>query len=112
MVLDGVVLLADQLVGLLVLLDDRVAHLVILVLQLPPGEVLHDAGPQRVAQHVGGGTQPVPGARRGRKNQTGRDGKLGHKETKHYDISAMKTLPLCLYAHVLIRLPALCISNL
>lgn len=44
-----VVLLADELVGLLVLLDHGVAHLSILILQLSAGKVLHDAGPERVA---------------------------------------------------------------
>lgn len=59
-VFERVVFLADQLVRLLVLLDDRVAQLGVLVLQLAAGKMLHDAGAKRVAQHVGGGTQAVP----------------------------------------------------
>lgn len=55
-----VVLLTDGLVGLLVLLDHRVLQFGILNLQLFAGKVLQDAGAERVAQHVGGGTQAVP----------------------------------------------------
>lgn len=57
--IDDVVFLADQLVGLLFILDHRAAHLGILTLQLFAGKVLDDAGPQRVAQDVGGGPQAV-----------------------------------------------------
>lgn len=57
--MDYIVLLADQLVGLLLVFHDRVAHLSVLTLQLFAGKVLDDAGPQRVAQDVGGGTQTV-----------------------------------------------------
>lgn len=56
---DYVVVLADQLVGLLLVLDHRAAHLRVLTLQLFAGEVLDDAGPQRVPQDVGGGPQTV-----------------------------------------------------
>lgn len=57
--MDYIVLLADQLVGLLLVFHVRVAHLSVLTLQLFAGKVLDDAGPQRVAQDVGGGTQTV-----------------------------------------------------
>lgn len=63
-VIDWIVFLADQLVGLLVVLDDRVAHFSILTLQLFTGEMLHDASAQRVPQHVGGGAQTIPEGRR------------------------------------------------
>lgn len=57
--IDDVVFLADQLVGLLLILDDGAAHLGILTQQLFAGQVLDDAGPQRVPQDVGGGPQAV-----------------------------------------------------
>lgn len=58
-VIDGVVLLTDQLVGLLSAFSNRAAHLRILTLQLSAGKVLHNASPERVTQHIGGGTQAV-----------------------------------------------------
>lgn len=57
--MDYFVLLTDQLVGLLLVFHDRVAHLSVLTLQLFAGKVLDDAGPQRIAQNVGGGAQTV-----------------------------------------------------
>lgn len=60
MVVDCVVVLADELVWLLIHFDDRIAHIRILSWQLIPGQMLHDASPERVAQHIGGGPQPVP----------------------------------------------------
>lgn len=60
-VIDDVVILADQLVGLLLILDHgAAAHLGILTLQLIARKVLNYAGPQRVTQDIGGGPQAVP----------------------------------------------------
>lgn len=71
--IECVIFLADKLVGLLILLDHRVAHLSILTLQLSTGKVLHDASPERVTQHVGGGTQAVPTEKRQRKMENSTD---------------------------------------
>lgn len=60
MVADLVVLHVDHRVGLFLLFDHGAVRVTFLSLQLLAGKVLHDAGADRVAQHVGGGTQPVP----------------------------------------------------
>lgn len=56
-----VIVLADKMVRLLVFLDDGVAHLFVPILQFVTREVFQDARPEGVTQHIGGGTQPVPG---------------------------------------------------
>lgn len=66
---DDVVLLADQLVGLLFILDHGAAHLGILAQQLFAGKVLDDAGAQRVTQDVGGGPQAVTSGAKGEKKK-------------------------------------------
>lgn len=57
------IFLADKVVGLLVLFDYRVMNLGDLIVQLSAGKVFHDASPQRISQHIGGGTQAVPDVR-------------------------------------------------
>lgn len=59
-VVESVIFLTDKLIGLLVFLDYTVADLYILILQLCAGKVLHNASPERVSKHIGGGTQAVP----------------------------------------------------
>lgn len=59
-VIDDIIILADQLVGLLFILDHgAAAQLGILTLQLFAGKVLNDAGAQWVTQDIGGGPQAV-----------------------------------------------------
>lgn len=55
--------LGNQLIGFLhfILFDHGVAHLSILVLQLMSRQMLDNAGPQGVSQHIGGGAEAVPG---------------------------------------------------
>lgn len=64
--IDYVIVLANELIGFLVLLDYRVAHLGVLILQLFVGKVLHNAGPEGVAENIRGSTQTVPGVTRER----------------------------------------------
>ena len=66
-----ITILGDELVGLLPLplLQHGVSHLHVFAAQLVPRQELHDAGADRVAQHVGGGPQAVPEVRHGREKQ-------------------------------------------
>lgn len=106
--IDDVVFLADQLVGLLFILHHRAAHLCILTLQLFAGKVLDDAGPQRVPQDVGRGPQAVTrGAQGGGKNR-----KIAAKAFLLIMLKAHLSQNDMTSADVLDCLPALCISNL
>lgn len=99
--IDDVVFLADQLVGLLFILDHRAAHLCILTLQLFAGKVLDDAGPQRVPQDVGRGPQAVT---RGAQGGGGKNRKIATKafllkgtfESKRHDKRRRPPLPPCI----------------
>lgn len=62
--IDHLIFLANKLVGFLILLENRVAHLSVLILQLCAGKVLQDAGPEGVAQDIRCGAQTVPGVMR------------------------------------------------
>ena len=113
MVVEWIVFLTDKLVGLLILLDNRVANLSILTLQLSTGKVLHDASPERVTQHVGGGPQTVPGERESDEMYS------SDKQTEKYCcISAVQTPHSLKFTNVplntgfLICHSALCINNL
>lgn len=55
----GVVLWTDQVEELLFPWL-TITKFAVLRIQLMPGEVLHDAGPQGVPQDVGGGSEAVP----------------------------------------------------
>ena len=70
-VVEWVILLADELVGLLFLLSCTVVHLIVFIQQFSTGKVLHDAGPKRVTQHIGGGAQTVPVIKRERMDHSG-----------------------------------------
>lgn len=58
-----VAILGDELVRFLplLLLQHRVSHLHVSAAELVSRQELHDAGADRVSQHVGGGAQSVPG---------------------------------------------------
>lgn len=71
----------DQVVGLRILLNHRLPELAVLCIQLMPRQVLHNPSSQGVPQHIGGGSQTVPGKQQRRvtmKNRMSLSGKCHH----------------------------------
>lgn len=56
----GVILWANQMGELFFLLYPRITKFAVLRIQLMPGEMLHNASPQRIPQDVGSCSKAVP----------------------------------------------------
>ena len=55
-----VILCAHQVGELVFLLYHRITKFAVLRIQLTPGEMLHNASPQRIPQDIGGCSKAVP----------------------------------------------------